>query len=93
MGSLSVAFWGCFLGHNITSVFGKVLLLWGTSWGGRQISWGWGSWMLGLVWREIRQRPGGRISGLGAVTGQSACPLSPGPAMGGRCSALGVQQS
>lgn len=53
MESLSVAFWGCFLGHNITPVFVKVSLLWGTSWGGRQSSWVWGSWILGLVWREI----------------------------------------
>lgn len=37
MESLSVAFWGCFLGHNITHVFVKVSL-WGTSWGDRQSS-------------------------------------------------------
>lgn len=59
MESLSVAFWGCFPGHNITPVFVKVSLLWGMSWGGRQSSWAWGSWTLGLVWREIRQRLGG----------------------------------
>lgn len=69
MESLSVAFWGCFSGHNITAVFVKVSLLWGTSWGGRQSSWAWGSWVLGWF--------GGRLSkGLGAVTGQAACTLS-----------------
>lgn len=26
---LSVAFWGCFVGHNVTHVFVNVLLLWG----------------------------------------------------------------
>lgn len=74
---------GLVFGHNITHGFVKVSLLWGTSWGGRQSSWAWGSWMLGLVWGEIKQRPEGRISGLGAVTGQAACPLSPSPAVGG----------
>lgn len=58
MESLSVAFWGCFLGHNITAVFVKVSLLWGMSWGGRQSSWAWGSCILGWF--------GGRLSkGLG----------------------------
>lgn len=73
MESLSVTLWGCFLGH-ITHVFVKVSLLWGMSGG---------SWVLGLVWREIEQRPGGRSSRLGAVTGQAAWPLCPSPAMVG----------
>lgn len=45
--------------------------------GGRQSSWAWGSWILGLVWREIKPRPGDRSSGLEAMTGRQLVPSAP----------------
>lgn len=78
MESFSVAFWGVFFWAQVfTLVFVKVSLLWGTSWGGRQSSWPWEGWILGLVWGRLSKGLGAGSVGWGLWLDRQPVPSLP----------------
>lgn len=83
MESFSVAFWGVFFWAQGHTCVCEGLVALGHVMGREAELLGMGGLDTGAGLGEIKQRPGGRISGLGAVAEEAACPLSPSSAMGG----------